>query len=118
MSEELFAALDHLAATSAVVIDRPPRGSAHPRYPPDAIYPLDYGYLDGTVSADGDGIDLFRGSAVGNGVVAVAVVADIVKKDVEVKILLECTAPEIDTATIFLRDVLGLGATVLRRAVS
>ena len=32
MSEELFAALDHLAATSAVVIDRP-RGSAHPRYP-------------------------------------------------------------------------------------
>lgn len=116
MSEELFAALDHLAATSAVVIDRP-LGSAHPRYP-DAIYPLDYGYLDGTVSADGDGIDLFRGSAVGNGVVAVAVVADIVKKDVEVKILLECTASEIDTATAFLRDVLGLGATVLRRAVS
>lgn len=94
MSEELFAALDHLAATSAVVIDRP-RGSTHPRYP-DAIYPLDYG----------------------NGVVAVAVVADIVKKDVEVKILLECTASEIDTATAFLRDVLGLGATVLRRAVS
>ena len=116
MSEELFAALDHLAATSAVVIDRP-RGSAHPRYP-DAIYPLDYGYLDDTVSADGGGIDLFRGSAVGNGVVAAAVIADIVKKDVEVKILLECTAPEIDTATLFLRDVLGLGATVLRRAVS
>ena len=70
------------------------------------------------VSADGGGIDLFRGSAVGNGVVAAAVIADIVKKDVEVKILLECTAPEIDTATLFLRDVLGLGATVLRRAVS
>ena len=116
MSEELFAALDHLAATSAVVIDRP-RGSAHPRYPA-AIYPLDYGYLDGTVSADGDGIDLFRGSAVGNGVVAVAVVADIVKKDVEVKILLECTADEIGTAAAFLRDTLGLGTTVLRREVS
>ncbi|NHP14755.1 inorganic pyrophosphatase [Rhodococcus sp. IC4_135] len=116
MSEDLFSALDHLAATSTVVIDRP-RGSAHPRYPA-AIYPLDYGYLDGTVSADGDGIDLFRGSAVGNGVVAMAVIADIDKKDVEVKILLECTADEIGTAAAFLRDTLGLGATVLRREVS
>ena len=59
-----------------------------------------------------------KSATVGNGVVAVAVVADIVKKDVEVKILFECTASEIDTATAFLRDVLGLGATVLRRAVS
>ncbi|GCB57023.1 inorganic pyrophosphatase [Rhodococcus erythropolis] len=116
MSEDLFSALDHLAATSTVVIDRP-RGSAHPRYPA-AIYPLDYGYLDGTVSADGDGIDLFRGSAVGNGVVAVAVIADIDKKDVEVKILLGCTADEIGTAAAFLRDALGLGTTVLRREVS
>ncbi|MFE5875314.1 inorganic pyrophosphatase [Rhodococcus sp. NPDC056506] len=116
MNEDLFSALDHLAATSTVVIDRP-RGSAHPRYPA-AIYPLDYGYLDGTVSADGDGIDLFRGSAVGTGVIAVAVVADIVKKDVEVKILLECTADEIDTAAAFLCDTLGLGATILQRAVS
>ncbi|MFD9682208.1 inorganic pyrophosphatase [Rhodococcus sp. NPDC059969] len=116
MNEDLFSALDHLAATSTVVIDRP-RGSAHPRYPA-AIYPLDYGYLDGTVSADGDGIDLFRGSAVGTGVIAVAVIADIVKKDVEVKILLECTADEIDTAAAFLRDTLGLGATILQRAVS
>lgn len=116
MSEDLFSALDHLAATSTVVIDRP-RGSAHPRYPA-AIYPLDYGYLDGTVSADGDGIDLFRGSAVGNGVVAMAVIADIDKKDVEVKILLECTADEIATAAAFLRDTLGLGTTVWRREVS
>lgn len=116
MSEELFSALDHLATTSAVVIDRP-RGSAHPHYPA-AIYPLDYGYLDGTFSADGDGIDLFRGSAVGTGVVAVAVIADIVKKDVEVKILLGCTADEIATAAAFLRDTLGLGTTVWRREVS
>lgn len=116
MNEDLFSALDHLAATSTVVIDRP-RGSAHPRYHA-AIYPLDYGYLDGTVSADGDGIDLFRGSAAGTGVVAVAVIADIAKKDVEVKILLDCTADEIDTAAAFLRDILGLGAAILRRGVS
>ncbi|MCD2104929.1 inorganic pyrophosphatase [Rhodococcus erythropolis] len=82
MNEDLFSALDHLAATSIVVID------------------------------------LFRGSAVGTGVVAVAVIADIVKKDAEVKILLECTADEIDTAAAFLRDTLGLGATILRRDVS
>lgn len=63
-------------------------------------------------------IDLFRGSAVGTRVVAVAVIADIVKKDVEVKILLDCTADEIGTAAAFLRDTLGLGTTVLRREVS
>jgi inorganic pyrophosphatase len=48
--------LDELVAGCGLVIDRP-KGSPHPRYP-DFFYPLDYGYLDGTRSADGDGIDV------------------------------------------------------------
>jgi inorganic pyrophosphatase len=52
--------LDHLVAESDVRIDRP-RGTAHPRYP-DYIYPLDYGYLDGSTSMDGGGIDVWVGS--------------------------------------------------------
>ncbi|WP_322755272.1 hypothetical protein [Frankia sp. Cas3] len=43
---------------------------------PEAVYPVDYGYLGGTVAADGDGVDVFCGSAVGAGVVGFLVRAD------------------------------------------
>ncbi len=53
--------LDELVETCPVVIDRP-AGSTHPRYP-DIVYPLDDGYLDGTTSGDGHGIDVWVGDA-------------------------------------------------------
>lgn len=56
-----WTAMDRLVAGSGVVIDRP-AGSAYPRYP-QRLYSLDYGYLKGTTSADGAGIDLWRGKA-------------------------------------------------------
>jgi len=59
-------------------IDRP-RDSAHSRYP-DYIYPFDYGYLDGTTSGDGDGIDCWVGSQGGTQVTGAVVIADSVKK--------------------------------------
>ena len=46
-------ALDRLVAGREVVVDRP-RGTSHPRYP-EFAYPLDYGYLAGTRSGDGEG---------------------------------------------------------------
>jgi len=36
--------------SSQLKVDRP-KGTSHPRYP-ELIYPLDYGYLEGTLSAD------------------------------------------------------------------
>lgn len=50
-------ALDELAGSGDIVIDRA-EGTVHPRYP-DLVYPLDYGYLSGTVGGDGDGIDVW-----------------------------------------------------------
>jgi inorganic pyrophosphatase len=88
-------ALDALVASSAVVVDRP-RGSGHPRYP-DFIYPLDYGYLAGTLSADGGGIDVWVGSLPERKVTAVICSVDLVKRDSEVKLLLGCTAHEAQT---------------------
>ena len=52
--------LDSLLERSKIVIDRP-RGSHHPRFP-EIVYVLDYGYLDGTSSNDGEGIDVWLGS--------------------------------------------------------
>jgi len=89
-----FLALDFLIAEHELVIDRP-AGSTHPRYP-SFIYPLDYGCLRGTASADGGGIDVWRGTAVGAGIVAVMVIVDLGKRDSEIKILLDCTEDEIE----------------------
>lgn len=84
--------LDQLAAEAVIVIDRP-RGTAHPRYP-DQIYPLDYGYLDGTTAADGDGIDVWIGSLADRAVTAIVCTVDLVKRETEIKLLLGCTPAE------------------------
>ncbi len=81
--------LGKLTADSVVVIDRP-KDSAHPRYA-DYIYPFDYGYLEGTSSGDGEGIDCWIGSLGNNTITGVIVVVDLVKKDSEIKVLLGCT---------------------------
>lgn len=85
-------ALDRLVQTSQIVIDRP-KGSAHPRYP-DMIYPVDYGYLQGTASMDGEGIDVWRGTDPAQRVDAVVCTVDLLKQDSEIKILIGCTEEE------------------------
>ncbi len=85
-------ALDALVAACAVVIDRP-AGTAHPRYP-EFIYPLDYGYLAGTLAADGGGIDVWLGSQPGRAVTGIICTVDGLKRDSEMKMLLGCTAQE------------------------
>jgi inorganic pyrophosphatase len=84
--------LDQLAAGAPITIDRP-RGTRHPRYP-DMIYPLDYGFLGGTRSMDGGGLDVWFGSLAGRVVTAVVVCADSLRGDVELKLLLGCTRAE------------------------
>lgn len=74
------------------MIDRP-KGSTHPRYP-DTVYPLDYGYLEGTTAADGGGIDIWRGSLPEPRVTACIVTLDLFNRDAEIKILIGCTADE------------------------
>lgn len=89
-----FQALDNLIANHKIVIDRP-RSTAHPRFP-TVIYPLDYGYLEGTKSGDGDCIDVWIGSIVGEALLATAAImtVDMVKLDSEIKVLVNCTAEE------------------------
>lgn len=110
---EFFSLLDALVLSSEVVIDRP-RGRAHPRIP-RAIYPLDYGYLKGTRGGDGDGIDVFVGTATGAGVSGILLTADPVKRDTEIKVLVDCSPDEVASALRFVRDVLGIGGLLVRR---
>ena len=84
--------LDLLVSATSVVVDRP-KGSAHPRIP-TLIYPLDYGYLSGTRSGDGHGIDVWIGTLKRRVITGVVCTVDLEKRDTEVKILLGCTRAE------------------------
>jgi len=88
---EFWQALDKLLDSSEIVIDRP-KGSAHPRFP-DIIYPVDYGYLKGTSSMDGEGIDVWVGTGEKR-IDAVMCTVDLMNKDSEIKLLVGCTEEE------------------------
>jgi len=95
MTEEptnFWLALDRLVAISTLRIDRP-KGTPHPHYP-DFIYPYDYGYLEGTTSGDGSGIDIWVGTLPDRHVTAVILSVDLEKRDTEIKLLLGCTPGE------------------------
>lgn len=105
-------AIDDLVVNSHVVIDRR-KGSAHPHYP-DMIYPVDYGYLDGTTAADGDGIDVWLGSTDEGQAKAVICTIDSLKRDAEIKILLSCTPAEIEQIVRFF-DNNAVGCLLVQR---
>lgn len=81
--------LERLLQQSEIIIDRP-KGSIHPQYP-DFMYEVDYGYLKGTFSMDGGGIDVWVGTDVGQKIDAIMCTVDLAKKDSEMKILIGCT---------------------------
>lgn len=92
MNNEFWQAIDSLASSDRIVIDRP-KGSSHPKSP-DCIYPVDYGYIENTTSMDGDGVDIWRGSLTTDTVDAIICTVDLMKKDSEIKLLIGCTEEE------------------------
>ncbi len=104
--------LDQLLAASLVVIDRP-RGSTHPRYP-EMVYPLDYGYLEGTTTVDGGGIDVWVGTSGIQPPDAVVLTVDLLQKDAELKLMLGCTPGEKQTVLNFLNGA-SMRATLVER---
>ena len=79
--------LDSLILSSNVVISQE-KGTHHPKYL-NMVYPVDYGILEDT-----NDIKVFKGSEKRSVVDAVMVVADILKRDLEVKLLWGCTPEE------------------------
>lgn len=99
LGEGFWRQLDRLVRDHEVGIDRP-RGSAHPIHA-TAIYPLDYGFLLGTRSADGGGVDVWVGGLEGRAVTGIICTVDGAKADVELKILLACSKREAELALSF-----------------
>ncbi len=90
--DEFWLKLDELIESNPLKIDRP-RGSRHPRHE-HFVYPFDYGYLEGTVSGDGDGVDVWLGSLPTKKVSAIVCTFDLEERDFEMKILVGCTGED------------------------
>lgn len=96
MNNKLWVQLETLIKSNGTAIDRP-KGSPHPRYP-EYIYPLDYGFINNTKSNDGAETDVWLGSDDRTKVSGILVACDLIKSDVEIKVLVGCTSAEMQTA--------------------
>jgi inorganic pyrophosphatase len=94
-----WAAWAHCIERRGVAIDRP-FGTAHPDHA-SVVYPLDYGFLPDTIGPDGEPIDVFVGSGTA-GLVGLLLTTDHRQCDRDVKLLFDCTPPEIYTAHGFI----------------
>lgn len=105
--------MDWLVTKHEVQLDRP-RGTPHPRYP-TKTYPRDYGYLEGTQSGDGEGIDVWIGSGDPDRVTAVICTYDSEKQDAELKLLLGCTEEDCVLIEAFHNQGQQAGLLILRK---
>ena len=107
--------LDTLCMSSGIKIDRP-KDSVHPLYS-NLVYPVNYGYLDSEESAELR-IDVFKGDARSLKVQAVVVCADILKKDVDVKLIVGCSPEEENRILQFLNQTDFQKTVIIRRGKS
>ena len=111
VSSDFWDDIQKLVNGSKIEIDRP-KGSAHPTYT-DTNYPFDYGYLAGTNSPDGGGIDVFIGSGNRSAVSGVICTVDMLQRNVEVKVLLGCSPEEMEAIFQFL-DTDSMGCVLMQ----
>ena len=98
--------MQELIITNSIVIDRP-KGKPHPHFN-DLIYPFDYGYLENTISGDGDGIDVWFGSLDTKTLTGILVNFDKVERDAEIKLLIGCTLDDVQIIQEFLKRMVTL----------
>lgn len=105
--------LDTILLSSSLKIDRP-KGTTHSKYT-NLVYPVDYGYLIDTMVSDQQPIDVFVGSIQTNTISSIALSADILRKDCEVKLLLGCTEEEVLSILEFLNQTQFQKAILIHR---
>ena len=91
-SGDFWSEVSRWVSQGQIVVDRP-KGSCHPRHP-TFRYPFDYGYVAGTQSGDGAGIDVWIGSSSTQEITGIIATIDREKRDAEVKLLIGCLPDE------------------------
>lgn len=105
--------LDTLYLSSGYQITRK-KGDVHPHFH-NLIYPVDYGYVVDTKSFEKDGVSLYAGSGNRNEISALVVAADILSKELDVKVLVGCNAEEVDKVLRFLNQTDYQKTIIIRR---
>ena len=105
--------IDMLLLSSDTVIDRK-KNTTHPTYN-SLVYPVDYGYLRDTMADSQEHISVYVGSKSNNMVEAIIVCADILKKDIEVKLVVGCTDEEENAILEFLNQTDFQKSIIIRR---
>lgn len=100
-SKSVWDNLDEVVRAGTVTVDRP-KGRPHPKVA-EYVYPLDYGFIEGTDGGDGEGIDIWLGDTEGLGVTALLCTFDPLKRNAEVKIVWNCDDQEIEAIDEFYR---------------
>ena len=105
---------ERLIEKNGITIDRPYRAQ-HPEYE-NIIYPIDYGYINGTMSSDKQEIDIFVGSN-RTGLAALIHTVDHRRGDTEIKLIYNCSPEEIYLVNGFINydQSLMTGRLVMRR---
>jgi inorganic pyrophosphatase len=107
--------LNRLAKNNEIIIDRP-KGTRHPKYN-DMVYEFDYGYICNTKTTDGEGIDIFKGSLNSKNINTIICTIDLLKQDVEIKILIGCTVGEKRKIYDFLNKSENMKAIIIEKDV-
>lgn len=79
------------------------RGEMHSKFK-NLIYPTDYGHLSDTRSSSEEGVSVYAGSGDRNHITALVIAADILTKELDVKMLIGCTDEETDMVLRFLNQ--------------
>ena len=103
--------LDTLFLSSDLIINRP-KGSTHPKYH-NLVYPVNYGYLK--EESLKDHIGCYKGSVNTYSVTALVLCAEILKKDIEAKLLIGCTPEEEREILEFLNQTDFQKTVIMRR---
>ena len=93
MEAEFWEYMEKLVVSTSITIDRP-KGISHPRYP-NMVYPVNYGYFEGTRSPDNSGIDVWIGSNSKKDFNGFLATIDLNKMDCEIKLVIGCSDNEI-----------------------
>ncbi len=106
--------IDTLYFSNRLVIARE-KGSNHPKYH-NLIYPVDYGYLEDTQIEQSEGIAVYKGSGSDYMVTTLVVAADILKKEIDVKLLVGCSPAEEEEILRFLNQTDFQKSVLVRRS--
>lgn len=105
--------LDTLFLSSQLIIFRE-KGDHHPQYQ-NLIYPVRYGRLHGTNGGENREVCVYRGSLSSDKVNAAVIAVDILKKDLDIKLLSGCSEEEEAEVLRFLNQTDFQKTVIIRR---